>query len=237
MDMKYLHKTLSVLALAASALTFSGIALAAPKNVDGTALAAKAKAKKNDKRVTFEATFGKWIVSPRGEIVGMILGNGGEVRVSARRYTLDASKLQPGDVVHVEANEHALPDGTIYSHPLIKKGLDTIVDASGKPNVTAQPGTKPKLQKMKTSGNVAGFLLDGKDRKIAVVLDGGAIGWAHSDLSKSGLKKGDAITVEGMGGNWSHGTALSLKQITKADGSVVACPHHGKKKGGKKTVQ
>jgi hypothetical protein len=229
-----IRKTLSALAIVGSVLTFGGVALAAPKTTATSTLAVKGK--KQLSHVSFEATFAKWIVSPNGQITGMILGNGALVRIPGRGYAIDASKLKPGDVVHVEAYEKALPDGTLYAKPLIKKGLDTIVDATQKPTASAKPAQKPKLQKMKTSGTVAGFLLDGKDRKIAIVLDGGEIAWAHTDLMALGVKKGDAITLEGMGGNWSNGTAMAVHSITLSNGKVLAVPHgkgEGKGKGKK----
>jgi hypothetical protein len=225
-----LTKTLSVLAIVGSVLGFGGVAMAAPKTTATTTLAVKG-GKKQASRVSFEGTFGKWIVSPRGEIVGMVLGNGAEVRIPARGYTLESSKLQPGDVIHVEAYEKALPDGTLYNKPLIKKGMDVIVDATGKPGAWTK--NEAKLQKMKTSGTVAGFLLDGKDRKIALVLDGGEIAWAHTDLMALGVKKGDAITIEGMGGNWSNGTAMAVHTITLSNGKVLQVPHGKHEKGDK----
>lgn len=231
--MNKITKTLSILALAVSALGASTVAFAAPKN-DPSGIVANAKKKENKARVSFESTFARWIVSPRGDLVGMILGNGAEVRFPGRGYAIDAGKLAQGDVIHVEAVEHALPDGTIYVRPMIRKGMDTIIDTTGKSNVTTYPGATAKPAKMKTSGTIAGFLIDGRDRKVAVVLDGGEIGWTRGDLAKSGLKKGDEITLEGSGGSWSHGTALSVKQITKADGTVVKMPHGKGKKTEKK---
>ena len=226
--MMKLTKTLSALAIVGSMLSFGGSAFAAPKTTATTTLAVKG-AKKQGARVSIEGTFAKWIVSPRGEITGMILGNGAEVRIPAHGYPVDAAKLKAGDVVHVEGYEKALPDGTLYGKPLIKKGMDVIVDATGKPGAFTK--NQPKLQKMKTSGTVAGFLLDPKDRKIALVLDGGEIAWAKTDLMELGVKKGDAVTIEGMGGNWSNGTALALHSITLPNGKVLAIPHG--KGGGK----
>jgi hypothetical protein len=222
-----LTKTLSALAIVGAVLGFGGVAFAAPKTTANTALEIKGavKGKKEASRVSFEGTFAKWIISPRGEINGMILGNGALVRFPAHGFTVDASKLKAGDVVHVDANEKALPDGTIYGKPLIKKGMDVIVDATGKPTPWDKTAQKPKLQKMKTSGTVAGFLLDGKDRKIALVLDGGEIAWANTDLMELGVKKGDAVTIQGKGGSWSHGTAMALDSVTLPNGKVVAIPH------------
>ncbi|GAC1354791.1 MAG: hypothetical protein NVSMB47_08210 [Polyangiales bacterium] len=154
----------------------------------------------------------------------MLLADGAEVRIP-RGYDVDP-KLQAGDVVHVDAIPHAMADGTLYFRPIVKKGLDVIVDASGKPQQAAQPGAKIKLQPMKVTGPVAGFLLDGAGRHVGVVLADGTEAWVHghADLAELGVKKGETLIVQGPGGAYAAGTAMFAKKLTLADGKVVEVP-------------
>ena len=218
-----MHWTRKLIAALALAGTLTGaLALAAP-DASADAPSIEAKKKPNGKKASFDATFDRYLVDPRGDVTGVLLSNGSVVSIP--RGAAPSTTLKKGDAIHVEAWQKVLPDGTIYGRPLITKGKDVIVDASkwkkgdGKKDDDKTP--KTKLAPMTITSSVSSFLLDKKGRHYGVILTDGTVGYARDDLMQLGLKKGDTVTIVGEGGNYTLGRALVVKSVKLPDGSVV----------------
>jgi hypothetical protein len=222
-----MHWTRKLLAALAVAGTLTGaIALAAPDaHADAPNATAVKKKAGGNKKASFDATFDRYLVDPRGDVSGILLSNGAVVGIP--RGAQPATTLKKGDAIHIEAFQKVLPDGTLYGRPIITKGTVVIVDASkwkkgeGKKGPNDPKTAKPKLAKMTITSSVASFLLDMKGRHHGVVLADGTIAYAHDDLMQLGLKKGDSVTIEGEGGSYALGRAMVVKSVKLPNGSVV----------------
>lgn len=221
--MHWTRKLLGALALAG---TLTGaIALAAPDASADTPSATALAKKGGGKKATFDATFDRYLVDPRGDVAGILLSNGAVVNIP--RGAQPATSLKKGDAIHIEAFQKVLPDGTVYGRPIVTKGTTVIVDASkwkkgeGKKGPNDAKTPKAKLAPMTITSSVSSFLLDGKGRHYGVILADGTLAYAHDDLMQLGLKKGDAVTVEGEGGSYALGRAMVVKSVKLPSGSVV----------------
>jgi hypothetical protein len=218
-----MHWTRKLLAALALAGTLTGaIALAAPDASADVPTATKLAKKGNGKKASFDATFDRYLVDPRGDVAGILLSNGAVVSIP--RGAEPSTALKKGDAIHVEAYQKVLPDGTIYGRPIVTKGTTVIVDASKwkKGEAKKDPKTqKAKLAPMTITSSVSSFLLDKKGRHFGVILSDGTLAYSHDDLMQLGLKKGDSITIEGEGGSYALGRAMVVKSIKLPNGSTV----------------
>ena len=227
-----MHWTRKLLAALALAGTLTGaIALAAP-DASADAPTAVAKKKGGGNKASFDATFDRYLVDPRGDVSGILLSNGAVVNIPRRAEP--ATTLKKGDAIHVEAWQKVLPDGTIYGRPIVTKGTTVIVDASkmkkGDKKGPNDPKTaKPKLAPMTITASVSSFLLGPKGNHYVVILSDGTLAYAHDDLMALGLKKGDSITIEGDGGSYALGRAMTIKSVKLPNGSTVKPKVHEKK--------
>lgn len=221
--MKTWTRMLGILTLASITLVGSAaVATAATKEQPGAVMKVKGKNKGKDaKRVTFDATFDRYLVSPAGHVDGMLLSDGSVVRIP-RGVTVDTT-VKKGETIRVEAHMHALPDGTIYTRPLVTKGTATIVDGTNPKKPEAKNEGKPQLSDLKVSGTVSSFLIDQKGEKYGVILADGTIAYAHhTDLAAQGVKLGDAVTIEGKGGTYPQGKSVWIKSMKLPNGTTVA---------------
>lgn len=192
----------------------SGVLLA----LDGDA-AAKGKGKGKAAAASVDAKFSKWIVTPHGKIGGILLDNGGIVRV--HHDAVRDTSLKSGDALHVDGKSKG---SSLYHHAKITKGTAVVVDdtapvAKGK-NKGANKGAK--LSDLTASSKVGTLLAGPKGKVHAVILDDGTVAYAphHGDLATFSLKKGDAVTVTGKGGNYALGRALVITTIKLPNGDV-----------------
>ncbi len=187
---------------------------------DGDA-AAKGKGKGSNKApaASVDAKFNRWIVTPHGKIGGILLDNGGIVRV--HHDAVRDTSLKSGDALHVDGKSK---DKTLFHHAKITKGTAVVVDDTAAP---AKPKDKDKnkgakLSDMTASSKVSTLLAGPKGKVHAVILDDGTVAYAphHGDLTTFSLKKGDAVTVTGKGGNYALGRALVITTIKLSNGDV-----------------
>jgi hypothetical protein len=192
----------------------SGVLFALPADAD-----AKGKGKGGKATAAaVDAKFGKWIVTPHGKIGGILLDNGGVVRV--HHDAVRDTSLKSGDALHVDGKTKG---ASVYHHAKITKGTAVVVDDTGphaKPAKGANKGGK--LNDMTASSKVTTLLTGHKGKVNAVILDDGTVAYAphHGDLSTYSLKKGDAVTVTGKGGNYALGRALVITTIKLPNGDV-----------------
>jgi hypothetical protein len=221
--------------LSGFAVVTSLLGVPSPAQAGEKSGAGQLEKKAEKKRVTVDGTFERYVVSPRGDVVGIVLSNGAQVMFPP--FANASQGLKKGDAIKIEAQQHVLTDGTIYTHPLVTKGTTVIVDASkkgpkGQKGKDAEDGKKAKLGAQTFSGTVSGFLLDPKGNHMGLLFSDGSVAMArsHEDLGALGVKKGDAVTVEGMGGSYALGRSVWVKSIKLPDGKVVKTKEQGKGK-------
>ena len=241
MNRKALWLALSLsLPLGAAIVTASSFASA-------DAPAAQARAAASAPTVV-DARFQRYLVSPRGETMGLLLDNGTTVRMHPSAMAKAAPELKAGDIVHVEGRAMKTPTGQIFMHALVKRGADTIADATamkghehhGKKGDHAKgdhakgdhaKGDKSALLPLSSTGKIVAIVSGPKGRVAGVVLDDGTTASAahKADLGALGLKVGDQVTLTGRGGVYPRGRALVIEQVKLPGGdsrTLAAAPRH-----------
>lgn len=188
----------------------------------GDAVAGDKKHKDKAAAVSVDAKFSRFVLNPWGKIDGILLDDGTLVRVHDK--SVKDTSLKAGDTLHIDAKSKTQANQKLYVHPLIKKNGVVVADATQKPE---KPATKPNHDKSKlldlSSTSTVSALFVGHGGKVhGVVLADGTAAYAakHGDLSTYGLKKGDAVTVTGKGGNYTLGKALVIETIKLPNGDV-----------------
>lgn len=235
--MNWTRKLASVLALSlfSAGLVVGGNAGTAQADVKAPITAQLKKVGKGakGKKTSLDGKFERYLVSPQGEVLGLLLQDGSEVRVPPGANTVKT--LQKGDALHVEGHQKAFADGTVYVHALVTKGNTVVADGSkwkkGEKGEKGEKknGEKPKLAPMTLTSTVNGFVLDAKGRHVGLLLADGSEAFAHDDLMSLGVKKGDSVTIEGHGGSYDLGRSVHVKSIKLPDGKVVTPKKHEKK--------
>jgi hypothetical protein len=194
-----------------------------------------------------DGRFQRYLVSPRGETTGLLLDGGTVVRVHPDAMTKGAPELQVGDAVHVEGRAMKTPTGQIIMHALVKRGSDTIADATAmKDHEHGKKGDHKKgdhqkgehdkstLAPMSSTGKIVAIVTGHKGKVAGVVLDDGTTASAghKSDLGALGLKVGDQVTLTGRGGVYPRGKGMMIEQVKMPGGdsrtlASVSPRHHG----------
>ena len=242
MNRKALWLALSLsLPLGAAIATVSTIASAdAPP-------AAQAKAAAVAPTVT-QGRFQRYLVSPRGDTMGLLLDGGTTVRLP-RDAAKSAPELKAGDAVRVEGRAMKTPTGQIITHALVQRGTDTIADARAmkehehrgekgkhakgdhaKGDHAKGDHGKAALAPLTSTGKIVAIVSSPKGRVAGVVLDDGTTAHAghKSDLGSLGLKVGDQVTLTGRGGVYARGKGMMIEQVKLPSGSsrtLAAAPH------------
>ncbi len=233
----------SVLAVAALSLPLIGCgAQSGARGADPQAPAAAGKGEHFAKgtAVKVDAKFSRWLVSPRGEVSGLLLEDGGLVMIPPRAAKdLKTTSLVKGDAVHVEGFTHE--GSAVYAFASIKKGEEVVVAAPERPAGKEGKGEGRKhgsrdshegkggqrldgLADVSASGKVLAVIPGHRGGARGYVLEDGTVAYVHHAKGAQGqdlgVKKGDAITVSGKGGKYDLGTALVVKKITLASGET-----------------
>ncbi len=206
---KWLRSFLAVVAISVPVLAVGSEAFAKGKGKGGKAPAASVDAK-----------FGRWLLTPNGKIGGILLDNGGIVRV--HHDAVKDTSLKAGDALHVDGRSKG---NNLLVHAKITKGANVVVDD------TAHTKSKGKgngnkggagLVDLSTSSKVSTLFVGHHGKVAGIVLDDGTVAYAphKADLSTFSLKKGDAVTVSGKGGNYALGRALVIKTIKLPNGDT-----------------
>jgi hypothetical protein len=193
----------------------AGAAAAAPTVVDGR--------------------FQRYLVSPRGETMGLLLDGGTVVRVHPEAMAKGAPELKAGDMIHVEGRAMKTPTGQVVMHALVKRGSDVIADATAmKDHEHGKKGDHKKgdhkkgehdkstLAPLTSTGKIVAIVTGHKGKVSGVVLDDGTTASAghKSDLGALGLKVGDQVTLTGKGGVYPRGKGMMIEQVKLASGDT-----------------
>ena len=191
----------------------AGAAAAAPTVVDGR--------------------FQRYLVSPRGETMGLLLDGGTVVRMHPEAMAKGAPELKAGDMIHVEGRAMKTPTGQVVMHALVKRGSDVIADATAmKDHEHGKKGDHKKgdhkkgehdtstLAPLTSSGKIVAIVTGHEGKVSGVVLDDGTTASAghKSDLGALGLKVGDQVTLTGRGGVYPRGKGMMIEQVKMPGG-------------------
>lgn len=239
MNRKALWLALSLtLPLGAAIATMSSVASA-----DAPAAQARAAAPAPS---VLDGRFQRYLVSPRGETMGLLLDNGTTVRMHPSAVAKGAPELKAGDVVHVEGRAMKTPTGQTFMHALVKRGSDTIADGTATKGHEHHDGKKGEHKKgdhkkgdhdkstlapLSSTGKIVAIVSGHKGRVAGVVLDDGTTASAghKSDLGALGLKVGDQVTLTGRGGVYPRGKGMMIEQVKLPSGdsrTLAAAPRH-----------
>ena len=209
--------------------------------------AAQAKAAAVAPTVT-QGRFQRYLVSPRGDTMGLLLDGGTTVRIP-RDASKGAPELKVGDAVRVEGRAMKTPTGQVITHALVQRGSDTIVDAramkghehGGKGKHAKGDHAKGEHRKgdhgkaalapLSSTGKIVAIVSSPRGRVAGVVLDDGTTAYAghKSDLGALGLKVGDQVTLTGRGGVYPRGKGMKIEQVKLPSGNsrtLAAAPRH-----------
>jgi hypothetical protein len=170
---------------------------------------------------TVDGAFQRWLVSPRGDALGMMLADGTIVKLPHGAAANPA--LKAGDALHVEGRSHQIDQTKVMAHASVTKEGQVLFEAAPKgKGEKAEREQGPKLQPMTATGKVIAVIPARKGALLGVVLDDGTTvvfghGTAGSDVS---VKVGDAITVEGRGGTYPIGTGIAAQSIKLPSGET-----------------
>jgi hypothetical protein len=193
-----------------------------------------------------DGRFQRYLVSPRGETMGLLLDGGTVVRVHPDAMTKGAPELKAGDAVRVEGRAMKTPTGQIITHALVTRGADTIADATamkehehhgkkgehGKDDHQKGEHDKSTLAPLTSTGKIVAIVTGHKGKVAGVVLDDGTTASAghKSDLGALGLKVGDQVTLTGRGGVYPRGKGMRIEQVKMPGGDsrtlASAAPRH-----------
>jgi len=209
---KLLRSFLTVVAISVPVLAIGGEALAKGKG----------KGKGKTTAAVVDAKFGRWLLTPNGKIGGILLDNGGIVRV--HHDAVKDTSLKSGDALHVDGKSKG---NNLMVHAKITKGPlpgTVVVDDTAPHAKGAGKGNKGTagLVDLTTSSKVSQLFVGHHGKVAALILDDGTVAYAphKSDLATFSLKKGDAVTVSGKGGTYALGRALVIKTIKLPSGDT-----------------
>lgn len=194
------------------------VAVSAPLLALDSEAAAKGKGSNKSAAASVDGKFNRWLITPHGKIGGILLDNGGVLRV--HEDSVKDTSLKSGDALHVDGKSKG---NNVFMHVKVTKGTAVVVDDTAK-HAKGQKGANKgaKLSDMTASSKVATLLGGHKGKTGAVILEDGTIAYAphHGDLSTYSLKKGDLVTVTGKGGNYTLGRAMVITTIKLPSGDV-----------------
>jgi len=202
-------------------------------------------------RLTLDGKFAHYLVSPSGEIDGIVLEDGTVTRFPPHALALapETAPLQPGEIVRLEGDAVSGPTGLVLVHASVTRGSLMIVrgdlsppPASGEAGAGPRPhhggkhgpqaGKGPReenLRPMTVTGKIQGFSADPQGRVDGIVFVDGTNARAGKKvrLEALALKAGDTITVTGKGGNYPQGSSLQIEAMTLPTGEVRSLvPQH-----------
>jgi hypothetical protein len=196
--------------------------------------------------VTVEGRFQRYVVDPRGRVMGMVLQDGTVVHLPRDAAGGPAGALKPYDAVHVEGQAARTPTGTVIVRAVVQQNGKVIADGSkmrGHHGRHGQDGERhargnreerkdrPQLAPLTAGGRVTGIVSSPHGRAHALLLEDGTTAMGPG-IETLGLKVGDRVSVSGKGGAYAQGKALRIETITLPSGETRTLPrhqHHGDK--------
>jgi len=196
-------------------------------------------------RTTVTASFQRYLLSPNGRTMGLMLSDGTFVHTPGRALHHDAPALQTGDKLEIEGVALKTPTGVIIRRAVVKAHGDVIADASAGHHRHAHRGQggqgpgagqggqgQPRehhgkhhhdLTPVVGNGQIAAMVSTPTGHVLALVLTDGTTASAHH-LEALGLKIGDKVSVAGQGGVYPRGKALRIEKITLPNGQTRDIP-------------
>lgn len=192
-------------------------------------------------RLTIEGKFAHYLVSPGGEIDGIVLENGTVARFPPHALALETAPLQSGDGVRLEGDAVNGPAGPVLAHVSVMRGDAMIVRGDLAPSpAPGEPGAGPRphqgekhgpkglheeslrLRPMTVTGKIQGFSTDAQGRVDGILFVDGTNARAGKKvrLETLLLKSGDTITVTGKGGNYPQGSSLHIETMKLPTGEI-----------------
>lgn len=230
--MSNLSRSLLLLTLISAGTAYSSSGVAQPPGPPPQAPA----------RMSVDGKFAHYLVSPKGDIDGLVLEDATVARFPPHAIASDTTMLRPGDAVRVEGDAVNGPIGHALVRASVSKGNVVIVRAdipppppSGGPGAGARPhrGGKhgPKdgkgphedsLLSMTVTGKIQGFSTDPHGIVDGILFVDGTSARAgkKARIETLGLKAGDTITVTGKGGNYPQGSSLEIETVKLPSGEV-----------------
>jgi hypothetical protein len=188
-------------------------------------------------RLSIEGKFAHYLVSPSGEIDGLVLENGTVARFPPHALALETAPLQSGDAVRLEGDAVNGPAGPVLAHVSVMKGDAMIVRGDPSP-APGEPGAGPRphhggkhgpkglheesLRPMTVTGKIQGFSTDAQGKVDGILFVDGTNARAGKRvrLETLLLKSGDTITVTGKGGNYPQGSSLHIETMKLPTGEI-----------------
>jgi len=225
------HNPLSF--LLALALPLAAVAVSGPALAQGAPATARAAAT----RVSIDGRFQRYILNPRGHVMGLLLQDGTVVFLPRRAARGAAISLKPYDAIHVDGGAMKTPSGTVIMRPVVRQNGTVLVDASkhrargqhgerGKRGERARHGREHEgaaLAPVTAVGRVQAIVSTPRGHVLALLLDDGTSATGFG-LDGVPLRIGDRVAVSGKGGAYAQGKALRIETITLPSGETRALP-------------
>jgi len=193
-------------------------------------------------RFTLDGRFARYLVSPNGEIDGLVLADGTVTRFPPHALIPETAPLQSGDAIRLEGEAVNTPAGPVLAYASVRKGNATIVRSDlRRPAALPEPGAgfqprpggkhglqgangphEASLRPMTVTGEIEGFSIDphGRIDRILFVDGTNARAGEKVRLETLALKAGDTITVTGNGGKYPQGSSLNIATMKLPTGEV-----------------
>jgi hypothetical protein len=224
------------LPLAAVAVTAPALAQSAPP-----AQAAPAAA-----RVSIDGRFQRYVLNPRGHVVGLLMHDGTVVYLHRHKAAGAVETLKPFDALHIEGGAVKTPTGTVILRPVVSQNGSVIFDGSKhrargehkhERDGARHAKDRPALAPVTAAGRVQAIVSTPRGHVATVLLDDGTSASGFG-LDTVRLKIGDRVTVSGKGGTYTQGKALRIETITLPSGETKTLPkapkHAGRRHRGQK---
>ena len=202
-------------------------------------------------RLTVNGKFAHYLVSPSGEIDGLVLEDGTVTRFPPHALAPETAPLQPGDAIRLEGDAVNGLTGPILTHVSVMKGEAIIVRGDlPPPPAPGEAGAGPRahhgakhfprgaqgpreesLRPMTVTGKIRNFSTDPHGRVDGILFVDGTNARAGRKvrLETLALKAGDTITVTGKGGNYPQGSSLHIETMKLPTGEIRTFdPPHAK---------
>lgn len=211
------------------------LALAAPLVAAPSTALAEETAKAPAPRATFSTTFQRYLLSPDGRPMGLLMTDGTFVATPGHSMAKDAPVLATGTKLEVDGVLKRTATGAVVHRAVVKANGGVIADASKARGRHAHRGKghhegkerhgkqRAELKPVSGAGQIAAIVSSPKGRVHAFVLTDGTTAVAHG-LETLGLKVGDRVSVAGVGGVYPLGKALRIEKITLPNGQTRDIP-------------
>lgn len=184
---------------------------------------------------TIDGKFARYLVSPSGEIDGLVLEDGTVTRFPPHALTPEKAPLRFGDAIRLEGETTTSPAaGPVLVHASVTKGAAVIVRSDLLTPVVAREPRRPgraganglhtrSLRPMTVTGEIEGFSIDSHGKLDRILFADGSNARAGKTvrLEALALKAGDTITVTGKGGNYPQGSSLHIATVKLPTGEVL----------------